>query len=228
MAELWRGENPGWKLSPGEVQVTTQRYGFPAVATIDRRAVRGNGRRVVGFKTARSLDEWGDDFTDEAPLDYVAQVQAQMLFTGYTRQPGHLMVLGPFFRWHTYHIRHDPELADMMVDRCATFWASLQSGMPPPLDDTVSTYECVRALHPAIDPDLTVELDRNLVAHFGRAKELERRWEAERRGHQSHILAAMGNARRGTVGGVNVAVRAPARGGAVSLTVTAAADDSDA
>jgi predicted phage-related endonuclease len=220
MAELWRGENPGWKLSPGEVQAVTDRYGFPAVATIDRRAVRGNGRRVVEFKTARSLEDWGDDFTDEAPLDYVAQLQAQMLFTGYTRQPGHLMVLGPYFRWHTYHIPHDPELAAMMVDRCATFWASLQSGQPPPLDDTVSTYECVRALHPHIDPEGTVELDRTLVAHYARAKALERRWEQERRGHQSHILDAMGDARRGTVSGRNVAIRAPARSGSVSLTVT--------
>src|SRR5699024_9712697 len=108
LAYIWKQENPGWVLSPGEVQVRgdRDRLGFDAVATVDRRASRGTFRRVVEFKTARSLEDWGDQFTDDVPLDYYLQVQAQQIITGWTEHPAHLLVMGPFFQWHTYVIEH--------------------------------------------------------------------------------------------------------------------------
>ncbi|MBB3039428.1 YqaJ viral recombinase family protein, partial [Hoyosella altamirensis] len=95
LAYLWREENPGWQLSPGEVRVAHDRFGFPLVVHLDRRARRGSGhKRIVEFKTARKLEEWGDHFTDQAPADYLVQVVAQQHFTGYTEHPAHLMVMG--------------------------------------------------------------------------------------------------------------------------------------
>lgn len=177
MAYLWKTDprNTGWQLSPGEVQMATDQYGFPAVVTLDRRARRGKGRRVVEFKTARDLSEWGDFFTDEAPADYVAQVQAQMLFTGWTRWDAHLMVLGPFFDHHLYVIPYDENIGRYIVAECALFWQSLVNDEPPPLDNSVATYEAVRELHPDIDPDLTVQVPPDLVHHYRRSKNLAKR-----------------------------------------------------
>jgi hypothetical protein len=57
MAAIWKRRNPGWQLSPGEVQylVPEDRYGYPASVILDRRARRGRALRVVEFKTARRL-----------------------------------------------------------------------------------------------------------------------------------------------------------------------------
>ncbi|QBP29720.1 RecE-like exonuclease [Mycobacterium phage Typha] len=217
LAYLWKEDNPGWQLSPGEVQITgdADQFGFPFAVTLDRRARRGRSRRVVEFKTARSLEEWGDEFTDEAPADYVAQVSAQMLMTGYTQHPAHLVVLGPWLKHHTYQIEYTPAVADLIVGRCRDFYQSLAGDTPPPLDDTVATYECVRELHPDIDgstalipADLAIEY---LAASRGR-KDADRR----ERSAKTQVLDLMGNAQYGEVKvgddtTVRVARRQPSR-----------------
>lgn len=216
LAYLWRAANPGWQLSPGEVRFQRDDLGVPALATIDRRASRGRARRVVEFKIARSLEEWGDDFTDEAPADYLVQVTLQQLITGYTKYPAHLMVMGPYFKSHTYEIPFNQELADVILERCVSFWKSLDSDVPPPLDDTKATYECVRELHPDID-GREVQLDPELAAEYltvdGQYKALEKRL----RGLKSRVLAAMEKGQRAVVVDQKIADRRPNGKGSVSL-----------
>ena len=220
LAALWRIENPGWQLSPGEVQIARDALGFPALVTLDRRARRGNARRVVEFKVARSLEDWGDEFTDEAPADYVAQVTAQMLFTGYTKHPAHLVVMGPFFRHHTYVIEYDKGIADTIHQRCQAFYESLAGDTPPPLDDTVMTYQTVRALHPDIDGS-TVEVDPELAWRVLEYDHATKANEACLRGAKTRLLDAMGNAQTAVCGGVKVADRRPhARGGVACVLAT--------
>lgn len=220
LAELWKAENAGWRLSAGEVQYARDDLGFPAVATLDRRASRGRARRVVEFKTARSLEDWGDDFTDSAPDDYVAQVIWSMGITGWTDRPAHLMVMGPFFQWHTYEIGFDELVFTELAAQAAAFWTSIQSGNEPDLDDTVPTYECVRELHAQIE-------DRQVVIADGLARDyLEsveaRKWhETAERGHKTALLNAMGTASTAvTRDGSPVAKRTPGRGDSVVLRPT--------
>lgn len=142
MAARWRRLNPGWLLSPDEVQfvIDPEHFGFPAVVTLDRRAVRGRARRVVQCKIARDLDDarvWGDDLADsdsEAPADYAAQVFTEMLFSGYTRHDGHLMVAGPFWAEKCYPIRYDANTAAGLITELRRFWESLRRNKPPPLE----------------------------------------------------------------------------------------------
>jgi predicted phage-related endonuclease len=221
MASIWRRQNPGWRLSRDEVQIVcpTEKFGFPAAVTLDRRAVRGRARRILELKTARDLSQWGDHFTDQAPADYVAQVMAQMLFTGYTKHPAHLMVLGPFFEAHTYVIEFDAQVAEAIVVRCREFWESLQSGVPPELDDSVPTYETVRELHPDITPESVVEVDPELAVQVLQLDVALKDTERATRGHKSLLLDVMGNAQTAMCGGVKIADRRPHAKGGVALAL---------
>jgi predicted phage-related endonuclease len=220
MAAIWKRRNPDWRLSPDEVQIVvpTERFGFPAAVTLDRRASRGRARRVVEFKIARDLSQWGDQFTDEAPTDYVAQVQAQMLFSGYTDYPAHLMVLGPFFEAHTYVVPFDPEVADAVVARCKAFHASLETGVPPELDDSVPTYETVKQLHPEIDGS-TANVDLELAAAVLAASEAAKAADTELRYRKTLLLDAMGFAASAMCGDVKIADRRPHGKGGVALAL---------
>ncbi|WP_037165086.1 YqaJ viral recombinase family protein [Rhodococcoides fascians] len=195
LSELWRGANPGWRLSPGEVQFdASDRFGFPFIATIDGRASRGSSRRVVEKKTARKLEEWGDFFTDEGPADYITQVIVQQGVSGYTREPAHLVVMGPFFQWHTYRVRFDADLFDEIVGTLRAFHRSLSDpDAGPALDDHVATYDAVRALHPDVDGS-AVQLDEELALAYLGAVVDHRESEARLRGLKTEVLDVMGDA----------------------------------
>ncbi|OZF41888.1 YqaJ viral recombinase family protein [Rhodococcus sp. 14-2470-1a] len=195
LAELWRSANAGWRLSRGEVQFDgSDRFGFPLIATIDGRASRGRARRVVEKKTARSLEEWGDFFTDDGPADYVTQVIVQMGVSGYTREPADLVVMGPFFQWHTYRVRFDADLFDGIVDQLRDFHRSLSDpDAGPELDDHVATYDAVRALHPRIDGS-TVQLDEALALDYLDAVLDHRETDKRLRGLKTRVLDVMGDA----------------------------------
>lgn len=217
LAYIWKQENPGWRLSPGEVQVHAPAAdGAPAMlATVDRRASRGAHKRVVEFKTARSLEDWGDHFTDEVPLDYYLQVQTQQMITGWTRHPAHLMVMGPFFNWHTYVIEYDPEVGQAIREAAAAWERSLAEGTPPELDDTVPTYQAVRDLHPDIDGN-EVQVDPELAREFLQSDADRKAAETAARGAKTRLLDAMGRAAQANAGEAKVATRY-ARGQSVAL-----------
>lgn len=221
MAAMWKRGNPGWRLSRGEVQKMPNVYpGYPALVTLDRRACRGRARRVVEFKTARRMEDWGDFGTDQAPPDYVAQVIAQMAFSGYTKHPAHLMVLGPYFEAHTYVIEFDAELWAVMDQRCAQFWESLAGEEPPDLDDSVPTYECVRELHPDIDAGESVTVDAGqAVELLGLALDIKAA-ETRLRGLKTRLLDHMGNAQYACAGDIRVADRRPHAKGSVALNLS--------
>ncbi|MFS0228279.1 hypothetical protein ACL1BT_14315, partial [Corynebacterium striatum] len=46
-----------------------------------------------------------------------------------------------------------------LVDQLAEIYVSTKTGEVPDLDDSLSTYETVRGLHPDIDPEAEVQLD---------------------------------------------------------------------
>lgn len=225
LAYLWKldKQNKGWRLSPSAVQLPCSTWGFPALVTLDRRASRGSHRRVVEFKTARSLEEWGDDFTDEAPADYLAQVLAQMMFTGWTQHPAHLVVMGPFLRHHTYLVHYNEQLAQEVAARCRDFYRSLAHNQRPPLDDTKPTYRAIKKLHPLIDRDTFVEVPPDVISdlRFWRQRKLDA--ERKERLHRNRLLDLMGNAQRAAVRvngtSINVALRKPHSKGGVALDV---------
>lgn len=219
LAHLWKEDNPGWRLSQGGMQIATDKLGFPALCTLDRLASRGRARRVVEFKTARDLSEWGDEGGDEAPADYLIQVQAQMLLTGLTKYPAHLMVMGPFFKRFTYVVEFDQQITDWMVAKVRDFYRSLQAGTPPPLDDSVSTYNTVRAMHPEIEDGKVTEVPEPLWLQISDANRQSKEADKTLRGLKAQLLDLLGNAQTATVNGEAVAVRRPSTKGSVALVL---------
>jgi hypothetical protein len=221
MAQLWKIQHPGWRLSPGEVQYHTDEFGFPALATLDRRATRGSKQRILEMKIARDLGEleaWGDpSLSGDAPTDYVLQCIAQQLLTG-LQEPLDLMVLGPYYKERIYTIEFDETIAGWMVNQCRDFYESLAGDQPPPLDDSVSCYDAVRELHPDIDGSIVevpIELAEQITDLRGEIGPLE----AKLRGHKSELLSLMGRAQTATANGVPVARRQPHARGGVALVV---------
>lgn len=223
LAELWRIEHPGWKLSPGEVQYVHSDLGFDAVCTLDRRACRGKGRRVVELKTARDLYEWGDPHLDgDCPADYALQVQAEQLLSGHTGTAD-LMVMGPYFQHHTYPISFDEKVAAWMVGECSKFWASLDADTPPDLDDSVSSYAAVRELHPHIDAGAVCEIPESLAIDYCAANNDAKAADRVLRGLKSKMLAEAGSAQYVVCNGERVAARQPHPRGGISLVPKAEA-----
>lgn len=224
----WVRRNPGWKMSAGEVQfhVPPFHFPFPAMGTIDRRASRGSWRRIVEEKVARTqtdLETWGDDLSGNCPPDYAAQVLAQRLFVA-AAQPSakwlptsHLIAIGPYYNERIYEIDYDMDVAAWIIDECAKFWRSLAGDTPPDLDDQPATYECLKALHPDIDPDGVVELEPDVAAGWLEAKAAEKAAKSAVLGATNRVLAAMERAHYAKVGDITVADRRNNGKGGVSL-----------
>lgn len=226
MARRWLRLNPGWRLSPDEVQfvIDPDHFGFPAMVTLDRRAVRGRARRVVQCKIARDLGDaavWGDDLTGDgdAPADYASQVFTEMLFTGFTQHDGHLMVAGPFWAEKLYPIRFNQDTAAGVIAEIRLFWQSLTAKTPPPLDDSVATYQTVRKLHPDIDAGTTVEIDPALAERVLILDNDAKSIATELRGAKTALLDAMGNAQYAVAGDIKIADRRPHAKGGVALNL---------
>lgn len=218
MAVYWLEKHPGWRLSPTEVQYKTDRFGFPALATLDRRAQRGQARRVVEFKIARDLEAWGDpDLSGDCPPDYMLQVMAQQLFSGLGGLAD-LGVLGPFYQARFYTVEFDNVVADWMVEQCQDFYNSLAADEPPPLDDSVSCYHTVKELHPDIDGS-QVEVPADLVCQIRDLSDEIGPLEVKRRGLKTELLSVMGSAQKALVNGEPVARRQRGRNDTVSLVV---------
>ncbi|MBF9351380.1 YqaJ viral recombinase family protein [Mycobacteroides chelonae] len=216
--EYWKYKNPGWRISQGEVQVSNPDLPFPNLATIDLRASRGSTRRVVEVKTARDLGEFGDDGSGEIPRDYAAQVLMQMLITGW-HDTADLVCWAQYGKPRIYHVEYDAEVAEAIIGLCVDFVESLAAGEKPELDNTVSTYETVKAMHPDIDRGEEVQISPvaayELLAADGRAKENE----SLLRGHKSALLDQMGRAQYAKVGDIKVADRRPHARGSVALVL---------
>ncbi len=220
--EYWRFKNPGWRLSRGEVQYTDDGFEFGNAATIDGRASRGSLRRIAEIKTARDLAEWGDDGSGEVPADYAAQVIWQQRVTGFTA-PANIVLWPQYGKPKIYVIEYSAQLAAAIVEAVRKWNASLAAGEPPELDDTISTYETVRRLHPEID-GREVQLDPDLAADYLTAVADDKEITKRLRGLKTRVLDVMGNAQTAVVIDLKIATRTPGRGESVSLRSNTKAD----
>jgi predicted phage-related endonuclease len=220
--EYWRFKNPGWRLSRGEVQYTDDGFEFGNAATIDGRASRGSLRRIAEIKTARDLAEWGDDGSGEVPADYAAQVIWQQRVTGFTA-PANIVLWPQYGKPKIYVIEYSAQLAAAIVAAVRKWNASLAAGEPPELDDTISTYETVRRLHPEID-GREVQLDPDLAADYLTAVADDKEITKRLRGLKTRVLDVMGNAQTAVVIDLKIATRTPGRGDSISLRSNTKAD----
>ncbi|ETD31241.1 YqaJ viral recombinase family protein [Williamsia sp. D3] len=214
-AEYWKYKNPGWLISRGEVQTSNPALPFANLATVDRRGVRGSLRRVVEVKTARDLLEWGDDGSGIVPQDYTAQVITQQLITGWT-DPANIVLWPQYGKPKIYVIEYDQQIATAIIERCQQWMTSLTELVRPPLDDSISCYETVKALHPDID-DTDAPIDPELAADYLATNAALKAAKKREQGLKTRLLDAMGSSHYAVVGDQRIADRRPARGDSVAL-----------
>lgn len=171
---------------------------------------------LVEAKTSANDDEWGREGTDEIPTHYLTQCYWAMHISGIheTRVP----VLTSRLRFAEYVVHHDPEVGALLEERCREFYDSLD-GPEPELDDSVSTFECMKQLHRDIEPGLSVEIDRDLARQFVQAALQVNEANARKTAALSRLYDLAGKAQYLTCNGIRIA-RRQARGELVSIVRT--------
>ena len=167
----------------------------------------GGALELVDAKTTSSDDGWQD-----GPPPYYLASSLWQLVCEPDAERLHLAVLfGKPFDLRTYTVERDEEVMAAIVARCKEFHDSLASDTPPDLDDHVATYEAIRAQHPDIDRDLSVEIDRATAHEYVTADRAVKAAEARARAAKARLLDLMGKARLSTLDGATVARRQPNR-----------------
>lgn len=177
---------------------------------------------IVDAKTAATDEEWGAPGTDHVPAYYAASSMWQLACAHSAKRVRLAVLFGRPFTLREYVIERDDDLCMALIDQCRAFYDSLAADDVPDLDDSVATYETMRALHPDIDREEAVELDpQERDEYLASSANLEDA-EARDRLAKSVVLQRMGRARLAKCEGEVIARRQPHSRAGVSLVRVAA------
>lgn len=152
---------------------------------------------LVEIKTAAAW-KFGD-WKDEPPLAYQVQLQHALMVTGYPH--GTLVVLLGGQRMLWFDCDRNVQFQAALLERLHAFWGHVQSGEPPPVDNTVATAKVLAKLHPKDSGDVVTlpqeaaAWDIGLTEAKARVKELE----AVVRSCENRLKAAIGDATYGVL-----------------------------
>lgn len=164
------------------------------------------------------------DWDGELPAYYLTQVIWQMHVSGIHRC--YVPVIGPRLTFTEYVVDYADYAEDaVLIERRAReFYDSLAADTPPPLDDTVATYEAVRKVHPDIDKGEAVELSVDQARELVRWVHDAKNAEVGARLNKTRVLDLMGRAQYATHNGARIARRQPGKHG-VTFVVTGKPED---
>jgi putative phage-type endonuclease len=166
---------------------------------------------VLEIKTAR----FGDDWANGVPRYYATQVQWYLATLGLGEAYVAVLIAGSDYR--EYVVLADPIWQYHDLERVQTFRKCLRTGQKPEWDGSEATVKAVRAEHPDIDPDLTVELGDLGIQYFGSLQRFEEA-QKELRTCEAAVLDAMGKARTALIYDVPSYIRVARNGGTPYLT----------
>jgi predicted phage-related endonuclease len=140
------------------------------VVTLNREHVNGDAKSVTGF----ARKKWGEDDTEDVPIEYAAQFMHGLMVTG--RNLCLVAALKSFDDVDIYWVRRDEETIAGMRPKLVSFWVDhVLAGVPP---DPIE-FDDIKALFPNDNGqavDATVEIAskvRDLVEIKKRIKGLE-------------------------------------------------------
>lgn len=146
-------------------------------------------KRLVEFKTAAYGYGWGDEGSDEIPVEYGLQVQHGMIVTGLMVTDVTVSIAGNKPKY--FVVEADKELQEMIVEREHEFWHKnvLARIVPEPLtnEDVAMRY---RQVNPA-SIVITETILEDLI-QLNAVKEAIKRTEAEKEHHEVSIKSFMG------------------------------------
>lgn len=215
-------QNPGCKISDGEVAYTDTDLPFPHLVTLDRvmwQEDSPDNKSVREYKTANSieaLNKWGPPHqVDAVPAHYLAQHIFQRGVSGIHHGAIILQAMGTP---DVYKVEWDEGLYQGILERLAAWWESLESGTPPPLDGSTATYKTLRGLHPDIEQGAICKLTKDEAIALLAAKTSHAKADEDFKRLRNDLALKMGHAQYAQVGDTIVARRQKGRGG-VNLVI---------
>lgn len=156
-------------------------------------------------KTVQSWDDWGEEGSDDIPINYKAQGlwQADVLGVPETRFAVLNRASGEY---REYIVTHDEDELQVMRKEAEAFLDRIDREDPPPLDSAQATTAALRQLHPDLE-DEAVELGPQLIQRYRSACAKYKAAEERKHFYENKIRAALGDARTATHGGEKVATR---------------------
>jgi putative phage-type endonuclease len=88
-----------------------------------------SGTRVVQIKTSRDRSGWGEDGSSDVPVEYLCQVQHEMLASGL--HVADVPVLFGDFEFCVYTVDADLEFQQLLLDQEMAFWHRVIQRIPP-------------------------------------------------------------------------------------------------
>lgn len=154
-------------------------------------------------------------YWDGTPDHIWIQAQHQMAVTGYTWGSVVALYCGSQLRVIDLE-RDDKFIRETLVPECEAFWGRVQSGAPPPTDNSNATKAALARLFPgddgqtiAIEDGELATLDRELLE----IKERQKKLDSKRTGIENRLRMAIGEASAGVLpSGAKYTLKANARG----------------
>lgn len=179
---------------------------FPMATHLDYRTADGD---LVEIKTAgqHAAADYGEQGTDEVPIDYRLQCVHEMLVTG--APACHLVVLIGGNQPRHYLIGRDAELEDSLLKIEQRAWEGVVARTPPAIDGSAGSAEYIRQAYPE-DNGEVLELDENLQdlgMSYVAAKAQEKAAGEQVADLGNRLRAALGSASGASGGGITVAYR---------------------
>lgn len=161
---------------------------------------------ILEVKTARHEYDWQDPdvFVPIVPEYYRTQDQWYLDAFGFPLSFFAVLFSGSAYR--EYEVAADPFEQRVNREQVELFLECVATRTPPAWDGSESTYETARRIHPEIDRDVEVELG-GLARHLLDANRAANAAQEELRRAKAEVLAAMGRAHHGMMGGLKVVSR---------------------
>jgi len=199
----WRDRHPEFPFTIEQHYAT--RHDLPwAAATPDLRAEGESGVVLVDAKSSSEVDEWGEPGTDEIPTHILTQAYWQLTMSPEAERV-YIALLGPYLRFAEYVVERDEAIQADLIERCYRFYLSLSADVPPPLDDSVATFEVLRVQRGDIAKGVAADVDPDFAAEWWTTRATEDAAVDAARLADSRLMEAVGNAQYVTAGGVRVA-----------------------
>jgi putative phage-type endonuclease len=190
------------ELAPGRHVVVRDTEDPRLVASPDRVQLSGPhpsmGLLEIKNASVYVAEEW-DRETGEIPLEYMVQVQHQLMVTGLQWASIAALIGGNLFVYAD--IQRDDDFIVLLRQRELEFLWHLDNAIPPPADGSKATTQVLRALYPR-DTGEIINLQPealDLTATILEAKREIKAWEAKKDAAENQLRALIGDATVGTL-----------------------------
>jgi len=210
IADAFAETHPDWKLR--KIGTWRSKARPWQIANPDRmiHTPCGSGGRtrasILECKTAHAMNGW--EWDNGVPVYY--RCQALWYLDVFGMETCHFAVLIGGSDYRELSVTFDPTEAQFMRTAAEEFLASIRDGRRPAIDESDSTFQTVRELHPEID-GTEKEIPEEIAVKYLASCDAERRVKEFKRQAAAALLDEMGKARYALYQGDRFAMRAAVR-----------------